>query len=195
MKTSSEPVFNRITITGDPGSGKSVFAHKVMEQTGYRLITTGTMFRKLAAEKNISITDLNELAETQQEIDREVDDYLKSLNDVRENLIFDSRMAWHFLRGAFKIRLKVDPEIAAQRIYKDGAEMREKFPNMEEATKGIERRRHSEVQRYYSLYGVYINDDSNFDLVIDTSDKSPEEIITEFNAAFENYKTQRSSAA
>lgn len=191
----SDPVFHRITITGDPGSGKSVFARKVREETGYRLVETGIMFRKLAAEKGISVTDLNTLAETQKEIDYQVDDYLRSLNESPEDLILDSRMAWYFLKDAFKIRLKVDPKVAVQRVYKDKAEMREKFPDLETAMEEIERRKQSEVKRYHQLYGVYINDDSNFDLVIDTSDKEPDKIMEKFNVAFENYKVQRSSAA
>ena len=42
---------HRITITGDPGSGKSTFARTVAALTGYELITTGNIFRRLAAEK------------------------------------------------------------------------------------------------------------------------------------------------
>ena len=81
--------FYRITVTGDPGSGKSTFARTVADRTGYRLITTGQIFRSLAAGRGISLTELNELAEQQAEIDHEVDNYLKSLNNTAENLVLD----------------------------------------------------------------------------------------------------------
>ena len=68
----ADKVFHRITITGDPGSGKTTFARNVSARTGYRLITTGNMFRALAMKKGISVAALNELAEKQEQIDREV---------------------------------------------------------------------------------------------------------------------------
>ena len=120
----------RITVTGDPGSGKSTFARAVAGQTGYRLITTGQIFRSLAAGRSISLTELNELAERQAGIDHEVDNYLKSLNDTAENLVLDSRMAWFFVRDCLEIRLTVDPDVAVRRIFRDTTELREIFPDL-----------------------------------------------------------------
>jgi cytidylate kinase len=111
----------RITVTGDPGSGKSTFARTVADKTGFQLITTGNIFRKLAAEKGISLAALNELAEEQAEIDALVDDYLKSLNAQPGDMVLDSRMGWHFVEDTLKIRLTVDPEVAVTRIFQDTA--------------------------------------------------------------------------
>jgi CMP/dCMP kinase len=184
--------FYRITVTGDPGSGKSTFARTVAGQSGYQLITTGQIFRSLAAGRGISLTELNELAEQQAEIDHEVDNYLKSLNDTTENLVLDSRMAWFFVRDSLKIRLTVDPEVAVQRIFRDTAELREIFPDLETAMEEVERRKRSEIMRYSKLYGVDISDPRNFDLVINTSHKAPEDVTKEFDRQFELYKRHRS---
>lgn len=188
--------FDRITITGDPGSGKSTFAKGVASRTGYELITTGNMFRALAAKKGISLTELNRLAEEQKEIDREVDDYIISLNDAQKNLVLDSRMAWHFIKDAFRIRLAVDPGVAAERIFSDTDQSRdfERFKDIEEAKTEIEARRASEIERYQSLYGVNISDDRNFDLIINTSRRSPQGVLEEFDRAFERYKRQKAEA-
>lgn len=184
----TDEVFYRITVTGDPGSGKSTFARTVAAETGFPLITTGNIFRKLAAEKGISLADLNVLAEQQAEIDHLVDDYLVSLNDQPGNLVLDSRMGWHFVRDALKIRLTVDPEVAVHRIFRDTADLREKFTDIENAMEDVETRRKSEISRYRALYGVDISDPSNFDLVINTSHKAPQDVTAEFAAAFAAYK-------
>jgi cytidylate kinase len=185
----SRNTHHRITVTGDPGSGKSTFARAVAEKTGYKLVTTGNMFRALAAKKGISVTELNELAEKQSAIDREVDDYLRGLNDEKDHLVLDSRMAWHFVRDALKIRLAVDLDVAVERIFNDReTALREKFPDPETARDEVHRRRVSEIQRYHTLYGVNIGDDANFDLVINTSYLSPAEIMAQFDEAFRQYQ-------
>lgn len=182
-------IFHRIAVTGDPGSGKSTFARAVAEKTGYKLITTGNMFRALAARKGVSVTELNEMAETQSDIDRQVDDYLRGLNDEPQDLVLDSRMAWHFLRHAMKIRLTVDLDVAVERIFNDRkTQWREKFPDMETAMDEVRRRRQSEIQRYHALYGVDIGDDSRFDLVINTSHRTRDEVMALFDDAFKAYR-------
>lgn len=180
--------YMRIAITGDPGSGKSTFARRVAAHTGFRIITTGEMFRKIAADKGVSVTALNQMAESEHDIDKQVDDFLISLNDIEEDLVLDSRMAWHFVKGALKIRMAVDTDISAKRIYEDSGTFREKYPDLKTATEEIRRRKHSEIDRYKSLYGVDISDAQNFDLILDTSHKSRDEIFAEFLTFYGDYE-------
>jgi cytidylate kinase len=182
----------RITVTGDPGSGKSTFAKEVAARTGYRLINTGNVFRQMAEEMGVSLTELNEIAETQAQLDRRVDDYLKALSETREDMVLDSRMAWFFVKNTLKVRLTVDIDVAVQRIYKDQAALREKFTDLENAKEEIVRRRDSEVARYQTLYGVDISDPANFDLVINTSHKEPKDVTEAFEKAFDDYRAKNS---
>lgn len=184
----AQEIYHRITITGDPGSGKTTFARAVAERTGYELVTTGNVFRRLAASKGVSLAELNELAEEKQEIDRLVDDYLVTLNNKPGHMILDSRMGWHFVKNSLRIRLTVDPDVAVSRIYSDTAALREKFSDIETAMREIERRRLSEISRYRALYNVDISDPSNFDLVINTSRKAPQDVTRQFEKAFTTYR-------
>lgn len=189
-----QQTYHRIAISGDPGSGKTTFAREVAKQTGYELITTGNIFRKLAQEKGVSITELNKMAETQKEIDYKVDHFLQGLNVQPGDYVLDSRMAWHFVKGAFKIRLTVKPEVAVDRVFSDDAEMREKYKSLEEAKNEIRARRDSEIKRYRDLYDVDIGDPENFDLLIDTSEKSLEETMSAFWAAYKDCVAHASKA-
>ena len=138
------------------------------------------------------------MAEVIGKIDREVDDYLRNLNEAQEHLVLDSRMAWHFIERALKIRLAVDPDVAVERIFNDQERARswnDTFPDMETAMREVESRRQSEISRYQALYGVNIGDDANFDLVINTSHKTQEEVMAAFDEAFARYKAQLDKAA
>ena len=183
--------YQRIAISGDPGSGKTTFAREVAAQTGYELITTGNIFRELAKEKGVSITELNRLAEDQKEIDYKVDNFLKGLNVQPGNYVLDSRMAWYFVKNCFRIRLTVMPDVAVERIFSDKAEMRERYQNEEEAKQEIKARKDSEVKRYYDLYNVDISDPDNFDLIIDSSNKNLAQIMDEFWAEYRASKVAK----
>ena len=162
------------------------------------MITTGNIFRGIAKERGISVADINAQAEVEKEIDAQVDDYLVGLNNDDRNLVLDSRMAWHFLEQSLKIRLTVDLDVAAERIFGDterGDDAAETFSDMDMAIKEVERRRASEIKRYKSLYSVNIGDDSNFDLVINTSHLTESEVMGAFDEAFTAYKNRLSEAA
>lgn len=183
MAKQDKPI--RISVTGDPGSGKTTFTTALAEKTGYKVITAGSMFRAIAADMGVSVTRLNQLAEEQADIDNKVDDYLVSLNNTDEDIILDSRMAWHFVQDTFKVRLTARPEVAAARIYGDPRVLREKFSSLAEAVEDVANRRASELRRYKMLYDVMLSDPANFDVVIDTSDIPPEETLRRFEKAFE----------
>jgi len=170
-----------ISIAGDLGSGKSTIAKRLAETLNYTYFSTGSLFRKLAAERGMDVLQLNILSETDKSIDKYVDDNLRAINAGNDSkYILDSRMAWHFVPKSFKVYATVKPEIAAQRVLNDKTRFNEpEASDLKERVKTLLERQNVENRRYKTIYGVDCRNLSNYDLIIDTSDYSVEELASQ----------------
>ncbi len=115
-----------ISLTGDLGSGKSTVSNLLIKQLGYDYIYTGKIQREIADKHNMTTLELNKYAETHPEIDEEIDSTFKSLNSSTD-LIVDSRLAWFFVPKSFKIFLKTNLMVSANRISSDYRRKSEKY--------------------------------------------------------------------
>lgn len=165
-----------ISLTGDQGSGKSTVANELERRWGIKRYYTGAVLRDIALKRGITILEANHLADTDPTIDQEIDAIYKSLAQTTEDLIVDARMAWHFLAQSFKIKMTVCPDIAAERIHRDKARREERADSAAEILKSIRARHTSENERFRKTYGVNIQDDANYDLVIDTANVMPDDV-------------------
>ncbi len=166
-----------ITITGDLGSGKSSVARVLCEILNFKYISTGSIQRQIGKENGMNTLELNYFSEKNLDIDKYIDDQVIKINDEEDSYILDSRLAWHFIRKSFKIYLTVDPMVAAQRVIADN--QRQGEPMIEDAHEkslNLLERRAAEDKRFKSIYGVDCGDLRNYDLVIDTTNSSIEEI-------------------
>lgn len=175
MTSNKNPLI--VTLTGHLGSGKSSLAKKICDHINADYYSTGVAQRRLAAELGISTLEMNKRAETDHSIDDKIDSIFAELSKTDVPLVVDSRMAFHFIPESFKIRLKVNPYIAAERIMKDDDRASETYSDIEEAVMMIEKRRESERERFLSYYKVDIEDDNAYDLIIDTSGKTPHQVF------------------
>ena len=71
----------RITIAGDIGSGKTTIARELAAHLAVEMRSTGGIQRQLAAARGITTLELDQLAESNSAIDRQIDRYLKTLPD------------------------------------------------------------------------------------------------------------------
>jgi cytidylate kinase len=169
-----------ITIAGSAGSGKSSTAKGVAARLGYRHFSSGDLFRKIAAERGLSIEAINLTAEEQQDIDHRVDELLQKMGREEENLVIDSRLAWHWMPRSFKVYLALDADTAAERIFnhiKTEGRMSQSAESVEEVRRNIDTRIESEKKRYMNLYGIDITDRSPFDLVVDTKENGLDAVV------------------
>ena len=150
-----------ITISGAPGTGTSTLSRSLSQQLNLRYINSGELFRKIASEKNISVREMNRLAEKGPEIDYLIDDAQKAL--AREDGgIFEGKLSGHLLPADLKVLLKTELRRRAERISKREAKL------FEDAMSETRQREESEARRYKMYYNIDINDTSVYDLVIDT---------------------------
>lgn len=176
--------YPKITITGDLGSGKSAVSKILRERLGFDIYSTGKMQREIAAKYNMTTLELNKYSETHPEIDEEIDNFSKGLGDREESLIVDSRLAWFFIPHSFKLYLKVDVDVAAQRIKGDTGRTSEAYADLETAKRDILKRKALENSRFLSLYNADCANMNNFDLVVDTSQMTPDAVATLIINAF-----------
>lgn len=175
-----------ITISGDLGGGKSVLANALVNYWGAEAYSTGKIQRKMAEERGITTLELNKLAETDKSIDDEIDGNFRKLAETDRNLVIDSRMAWHFIPESFKIKLEVNPVLAAERIIAANR-AEEKYGDFDATLQGLKDRKASERERFMKYYGVDIEDQDNYDLVIETTDVTPEAIQIVTNDAIKDW--------
>lgn len=179
-----------ITITGYPGSGKSSTAKGVASRLGYEHFSSGDFFRKMAAKRGYSVEEMNFTAEKQREIDIEVDKLIKKMDKEKDNLVIDSRMAFHWMPDSFKVFLDLDPKIAAVRtfahIQKEGR-LSQAGSSVDKVRENTLKRVESERRRYGSLYNVDITDRKQFDLVVDTGANNLDEVIRTVVKAYQEW--------
>jgi cytidylate kinase len=150
-----------ITISGAPGTGTTTLARSLAAELGIRWINSGELFRKIAADKNVSVRDLNRMAERGPEIDYQIDDAQRSL--AREGPgIFEGRLSGHLLPADLKVMLKTDLKVRAERVANRESKM------LQDAIHETRVREESEARRYMKYYNINISDLSIYDLVVDT---------------------------
>lgn len=161
-------------------------ANALVDYWGAEAYSTGKIQRKMAEERGITTLELNKLAETDKSIDDEIDGNFKKLSETDKNLVIDSRMAWHFIPESFKIKLEVNPVLAAQRIIAANRS-EEKYGDFDATLRGLKDRKLSERERFQKYYNVDIEDQDNYDLVIETTDVTPEAIQIVANDAIKDW--------
>jgi CMP/dCMP kinase len=150
-----------ITISGAPGTGTSTLARSLSQELKLRWVNSGDLFRKIAAEKNISVREMNRQAEKGPEIDYLIDDAQKAL--VKEGGgIFEGRLSGHLLPADLKVLLKAELRTRAERIAKREAKL------TGDAMHETRIREESEGRRYKMYYNIDICDFSAYDLVLDS---------------------------
>jgi len=160
-----------IAISGPPGSGKSTVARAVAKEFGLRYVSAGSIFRRIAKEMGMGLDQLSLMAEKDYDIDKAIDNETK-VEEERGDVVLDGHLTAWVVRDAVRIYVKASPDVRYDRIAKRDS------ISFEEAKRTNAIREQSEARRFKAIYGYDVNDLTIFDLVIDTTYVSTEDVNT-----------------
>jgi CMP/dCMP kinase len=146
-----------ITLSGQPGSGKTSVAREIAEKHGFVIVSAGEQFRKLAAERGVSLEEFGRLAEEDKSIDLAIDQRQKELSTKYPDVLVEGRLAGWTIDADLKIWLKTPLRVRAERIAK-----REDVP-VHRAFDETETRQKCEIARYKNFYDIDLTDLSCYD--------------------------------
>lgn len=161
-----------ITVSGMPGSGKSTLARRLSEYFSLRLVSAGGMFRSLATQKGLTLSELSRIAEADPLIDRRIDEM--TVEEANKGcVVIDAHIAGWILKdlALLRIYLVAPTDVRVRRIAeRDGK-------SYEEAFQEVKTREESESRRFKRYYGIDISDLSVFDLIINTARFNADEVF------------------
>jgi len=161
-----------VTVSGPPGAGKSTTVTALAEAFDLEHVSGGDIFRALAEERGMTAVEFNKLAEEDDQIDRDLDERLRSVALERDDVLLESRLAGWLAGDAADLRLWLDAPLSvrADRI----ADREDKSPEM--ALEETREREESEALRYQEYYNIDITDLSIYDIVLNTARWSAEDV-------------------
>jgi len=174
-----------LTVSGPPGSGKSTNAEFLAERFDLEHISGGDIFRELADERGYTPVEFNELAEEEDQIDRDLDRRLRTIAATRDDVLLESRLAGWLAAEHADLRFWLDAplDVRAARI----AEREDK--TVEEARAVTERREQSEAKRYRELYDIDISALRIYDATFNTARWGETTVPDLLTQAVERYDT------
>lgn len=164
----------RIAISGKSGCGNTTVSTLLSEKLGVKLINY--TFRQLASEKGLSLAQVIENAKNDDSYDKYVDNHQVELAKA-ESCVLGSRLAiWMLKEADLKVYLYASDDVRANRVFKrEGGDLQE----IKDFTAMRDREDHG---RYMKLYSID-NDKYDFvDLLIDTANYNPQQIVDQIVA-------------
>ncbi|MEF8852549.1 MAG: AAA family ATPase [Haloarculaceae archaeon] len=153
-----------VTVSGPPGCGATSLCRRLSEAMDCPYVSGGDIFRDLAEERGMSLTQLSAKAQESDEIDRGVDRHLRAVAErwgtANEAFVLESRLAG-----------RIAGDRADLRIYLDAPEevRKERIADREETTAEMAVREVGEAGRYQSYYEIDVENREFYDLHVNTA--------------------------
>ncbi|MFB6171956.1 MAG: (d)CMP kinase [Haloarculaceae archaeon] len=179
-----------ITVSGPPGSGTTTVSTALAEALDVQCISGGEIFRDIAEERGMTLTQLGAEADESPEIDRLIDGRIQRIAEKwgasNKGLVVNSRLAGWVAgnRADLRIWLDAPPEIRVERLR-----------DREETESELRIQEVTEAGRFQSYYDVDITDRSFYDLHVNTARWSPDAVLQMILAGVEGYDPEADEGA
>ncbi len=171
-----------ITFSGLHGTGKTTVAKLVAEKFGLTHLSTGMIFREMAAANHMSLVEFSDYAAKHREIDIQLDKKMRE-HGLKGNIVLDGQLCWHFLKSEadWKVLLVCEESARIQRIFERDRETKGPGFTIESARRETLERERIEQGRYKEIYGIDMSDPdfvkNNHDIVVDTTHMTIQEEV------------------
>lgn len=179
-----------VTISGPPGSGTTTLSRALAEALEVEWVSGGDIFRELADDLGVTLTQLSARADESPTIDRLIDGRVRRIAEEwgasNKGLVLTARLAGWVAgnRADLRVWLDAPPEIRIKRL-REREEMESEL-RIQEVT---------EAGRFESYYGIDISDRSFYDLRVNTARWSPDAVLEIVLSAVRTYDTDADEGA
>lgn len=158
-----------IAISGKSGCGNTTVSGLLAEKLGIKLINY--TFRQLAAEKGMTLAEVIEAAKNDDSYDKYVDSHQVELAQAEPSVLGSRLAIWVMEKADLKVYLYASDETRAQRVFnREGGDLQQ----IKDFTAMRDR---EDTGRYKAFYGIDNNNYDFVDLIIDTANYNPEQIV------------------
>jgi len=160
-----------IAVSGQCSTGKSTLCKVLSKRLNWKYVDIGGEFKNVARRHGLRIEDFGAIPEDKL---RKIDKQMQRRMKTETNTVWDSRLSCYLARknrGVFKVYCRAGFEIRVERTANRDS------ISMDEAAQKVLARDREEIAVFTRLYGIL--DPCNekwIDLIIDTSNNSPEEL-------------------
>ncbi|SFR55797.1 cytidylate kinase [Halogeometricum limi] len=179
-----------VTVSGPPGCGATTLCEGLSRSLNCGYVSGGDIFRELAEERGMTLSQLIAKADESDEIDRALDGRLRTIAEqwgtANKAFVLESRLAGWLAGNRADLRIWLD---APEETRVDRTRGRDEM----EAEMRV--REVSEAGRYDSYYGIDVSDRSFYDLTINTARWSPDALLEIVLTAIEEYEAEMDEGA
>jgi len=171
-----------ITVSGPPGCGATSLCTLLSAAMDCPYVSGGEIFRELAKDREMSLTQLSAKAQASDEIDRALDERLRTIAETwgaaGKPFILESRLAGWLAGDHADLRIYLDAPEEVRKV---------RISDREETVAEMSVREVNEAGRYRSYYDLDLENRTFYDLHVNTARWSKAGVFELVRTAIEGY--------